>query len=151
MSDDASVAVENPPAVEVPPKRKERPADARPKPQPPCAVVLFNDEEHTFQYVIETLMKASAKDSWSDLSSRASRSRQPAMCALRNAAWTTSPWLLPACQAAMSKDAIRLPSSSTRLTSEGTKPNVTDCSLPSPSALKSLTPRAEWSINMVVT
>ena len=57
MSDDASVAVENPPAVEVPPKRKERPADARPKPQPPCAVVLFNDEEHTFQYVIETLMK----------------------------------------------------------------------------------------------
>ena len=61
MSDDASIAVENPPAVDVPltPKqrRKKQPADAKPKPQPPYAVVLINDEEHTFQYVIETLMK----------------------------------------------------------------------------------------------
>ena len=57
MSDDAGVAVESPPAVEVPPKRKKQPTDAKPKPQPPYAVVLFNDEEHTFQYVIETLMK----------------------------------------------------------------------------------------------
>jgi ATP-dependent Clp protease adaptor protein ClpS len=61
MSDDASVAIERPPAVEVPaqPKqrRKTQPADAKPKQQPPYAVVLFNDEEHSFQYVIETLMK----------------------------------------------------------------------------------------------
>ena len=61
MSDDASVAVESPPTVEVPPKpeqrRKTQPADAKPKPQPPYAVVLFNDEEHSFQYVIEALMK----------------------------------------------------------------------------------------------
>ena len=62
MSDDASVAIESPPAVEVPSKKKKRkkeqPADARPKQQPPYAVVLFNDEEHTFQFVIiETLMK----------------------------------------------------------------------------------------------
>ena len=61
MSDDAGIAVENPPAVEVPPtpkqRRKKQPADAKPKQQPPYAVVLFNDEEHTFQYVVETLMK----------------------------------------------------------------------------------------------
>ena len=47
--------------MEVPPtpkqRRKKQPADAKPKQQPPYAVVLFNDEEHTFQYVIETLMK----------------------------------------------------------------------------------------------
>ena len=62
MGNDASMAVESPPAVECLPKpkqrRKKHPADAaKPKQQPPYAVVLFNDEEHTFQYVIETLMK----------------------------------------------------------------------------------------------
>jgi len=33
--------------------------DDRPKPrqQPPYAVVVYNDDEHTFQYVIETLKK----------------------------------------------------------------------------------------------
>ncbi len=62
MSNDASVAVESPPIVEGPPtpqqRRKRHPADAvTPKQQPPYAVVLFNDEEHTFQYVVETLIK----------------------------------------------------------------------------------------------
>jgi ATP-dependent Clp protease adapter protein ClpS len=62
MSNDASIAVESPPTVEGPPKpkqqRKKQPANAvKPKQQPPYAVVLFNDEEHTFQYVIETLTK----------------------------------------------------------------------------------------------
>ena len=62
MSNDASMAVESPPAVECLPRpkqrRKKQPTDAvKPKQQPPYAVVLFNDEEHTFQYVIETLMK----------------------------------------------------------------------------------------------
>jgi ATP-dependent Clp protease adaptor protein ClpS len=63
MSDDAgiAVAVESPPGVEGPPKPQERrtkqPAGARPKKQPPYAVILFNDDQHTFQYVIETLMK----------------------------------------------------------------------------------------------
>jgi len=36
---------------------KTKPADAAPRRQPPYAVVLFNDDEHTFLYVIETLMK----------------------------------------------------------------------------------------------
>ena len=48
MSDDTSIAEESPPAVEVPlpPKqrRKKQTADAKPKQQPPCAVVLSNDE-----------------------------------------------------------------------------------------------------------
>src|SRR5580658_6912747 len=60
MSDDTSIALESPPVVEIPPppkqRRKKQPSDARPKQQPPYAVVLFNDEDHTFQYVIETLM-----------------------------------------------------------------------------------------------
>src|SRR5271165_4439774 len=60
--DSASTATESPPDVEAPPRpkqrRKKQTADAaRPKQQPPYAVILFNDEEHTFQYVIETLMK----------------------------------------------------------------------------------------------
>ncbi len=35
----------------------ERPADARPRLQPPYAVVVYNDDEHTFPYVVETFMK----------------------------------------------------------------------------------------------
>jgi ATP-dependent Clp protease adaptor protein ClpS len=60
MSDNATVAVESPPAESLPEiksRRETRPADARPKPQPPYAVILLNDEEHTFQYVVEALMK----------------------------------------------------------------------------------------------
>jgi ATP-dependent Clp protease adaptor protein ClpS len=61
MSDDTGAALENLPAVETMPPakqaRKEETAGARPKKQPPYAVVLFNDEDHTFQYVVETLMK----------------------------------------------------------------------------------------------
>ncbi len=55
VNDQAAVAVESPPQVEQD-ERKE-PAKAKPKKQPPYAVVLFNDDEHTFQYVIETLSK----------------------------------------------------------------------------------------------
>ena len=61
MSDDTANAVASPPAVEKPraPKRwrSTQPADARPKKQPPHAVILLNDDEHSFLYVIETLMK----------------------------------------------------------------------------------------------
>lgn len=48
-----AVAVESPPAPVR--RRQERPSD--PKPQPPYAVVVFNDDVHTFQYVIETFTK----------------------------------------------------------------------------------------------
>ena len=55
MSDRTGIAVAAPPAMED--EQATQQADARPKPQPPYAVVLLNDEEHSFLYVIETLMK----------------------------------------------------------------------------------------------
>jgi ATP-dependent Clp protease adaptor protein ClpS len=61
MNDDAGLAVTSTPAAEEPlipeRRRKEQDAAARPRQQPPYAVVLFNDDEHSFMYVIETLMK----------------------------------------------------------------------------------------------
>ena len=38
-------------------RQEDQPAGAKPRKQPPYAVVVLNDEEHTFEYVIETLMK----------------------------------------------------------------------------------------------
>ncbi len=51
----AAMAVAGPPQVEQEAKRDA--SDTRPKKQPPYAVVLFNDDQHSFQYVIETLTK----------------------------------------------------------------------------------------------
>jgi len=36
---------------------KEAPEDTRPKRLPPYAVVVLNDDEHTFEYVIHTFQK----------------------------------------------------------------------------------------------
>ena len=58
MNDSAAVAIETRPQIEQEQRRK--PTEARPKKQPPYAVVLLNDDEHTFQYVIETLSKVFA-------------------------------------------------------------------------------------------
>jgi ATP-dependent Clp protease adaptor protein ClpS len=55
MSQQGAAVVEAPPEEEV--RRREEPAGQKPKRLPPHAVVLFNDEQHTFAYVIETLMK----------------------------------------------------------------------------------------------
>ncbi len=55
MNEPSAAAVESPPQIEH--QGKKEPAAAKPKKQPPYAVVLFNDEEHTFQYVVETLGK----------------------------------------------------------------------------------------------
>jgi ATP-dependent Clp protease adaptor protein ClpS len=38
-------------------RQQEHPADSKPKPQPPYAVIVFNDSIHTFEYVIETFTK----------------------------------------------------------------------------------------------
>lgn len=43
--------------AEVAPRKRERPQDAGPRPQPPYAVIVFNDDLHTFPYVVETFMK----------------------------------------------------------------------------------------------
>ena len=39
------------------PHQEEQPSDAKPKTQPPYAVIVFNDDQHSFPYVIETFMK----------------------------------------------------------------------------------------------
>jgi ATP-dependent Clp protease adaptor protein ClpS len=45
-------------AVLEPKKKKQaRPQDDKPKPQPPYAVIVLNDDLHTFPYVIETFQK----------------------------------------------------------------------------------------------
>ncbi len=55
MRDDTVVAVESPPKPKE--RRRKQLADAKPKVQPPYAVVVLNDDEHSFQYVIDTFMK----------------------------------------------------------------------------------------------
>lgn len=55
MSTEGSVAAQAPPDEMV--RRREKPAEQKPKLLPPHAVVLFNDDRHTFLYVVETLMK----------------------------------------------------------------------------------------------
>ncbi|HWC88440.1 MAG TPA: ATP-dependent Clp protease adaptor ClpS [Pirellulales bacterium] len=52
---EASTAVSETPAEAAPPKAK--PSGTKPKRLPPYAVVVLNDELHTFDYVIETFMK----------------------------------------------------------------------------------------------
>ena len=53
MSDETAVAVESPPL----PTRRQQERASNPKPQPPYAVVLFNDSIHTFTFVIDTLTR----------------------------------------------------------------------------------------------
>jgi ATP-dependent Clp protease adaptor protein ClpS len=47
--------------------KRPRPSEQEPKRLPPYAVVVFNDDEHTFAYVVETFMKVfgyTAQKSW---------------------------------------------------------------------------------------
>jgi ATP-dependent Clp protease adaptor protein ClpS len=55
MCDEMTVAVASPPLPKR--RRKKRPADAKPKKQPPYAVVVLNDDEHSFEFVVETFSK----------------------------------------------------------------------------------------------
>lgn len=54
MSQEQAVAVAEP-EVQTPPR--EKPADRKPKRLPPYAVVVLNDDRHTFEYVIRTFQK----------------------------------------------------------------------------------------------
>jgi len=49
-----TATIEAPPA---PDTRSKPKTDPRPKVQPPYAVILFNDDDHTMLYVIESLQK----------------------------------------------------------------------------------------------
>jgi ATP-dependent Clp protease adaptor protein ClpS len=54
MSDESQLAVAEPPAIE---KTKRKPAHTKPKTLPPYAVIVLNDDLHTFDYVVETFQK----------------------------------------------------------------------------------------------
>ncbi len=58
MGDEIVVEVASPPKAER--RRRQRPSCAEPKQQPPYAVIVFNDDEHTFEYVVNTFMKVFA-------------------------------------------------------------------------------------------
>jgi ATP-dependent Clp protease adaptor protein ClpS len=53
MSSQAAATIECPPVAE----QERASSSARPKKQPPYAVILLNDEDHSFEFVVETLMK----------------------------------------------------------------------------------------------
>lgn len=56
----SATAVAQPPPAELPAaesSRRETPAASKPKKLPPYAVIVLNDDLHTFEYVIETFMK----------------------------------------------------------------------------------------------
>ena len=55
-STESDVAVMEPQVV-VRPKAARPDPKSKPKRQPPYAVILHNDDQHTFQYVIDLLMK----------------------------------------------------------------------------------------------
>lgn len=55
-NDESDVAVMEPQVI-VRPKPARPDPKAKPKKQPPYAVILHNDDDHMFQYVIDVLMK----------------------------------------------------------------------------------------------
>ena len=55
-NDESDVAVMEPQVI-VRPKPKRPDPETKQKKQPPYAVILHNDDDHTFQYVIDLLMK----------------------------------------------------------------------------------------------
>lgn len=56
-SSTATIDTVEAPVQSAPPRQKPQPVPGKPKPQPPYAVVLLNDDDHTFEYVIEVLQR----------------------------------------------------------------------------------------------
>jgi ATP-dependent Clp protease adaptor protein ClpS len=57
VTEATAVEIEEPLVHPKPKKNKRTKQKNKPKPQPPYAVIVHNDEEHTFPYVIELLKK----------------------------------------------------------------------------------------------
>lgn len=55
MSDQSAAAVAESPPSET--QQEKRPSKTKPKVQPPYAVIVHNDDQHTFEYVIDTFAK----------------------------------------------------------------------------------------------
>jgi len=55
MTDEAATAVAEP--LEQTVQRRQARVEKRPKKQPPYHVILWNDEEHTYEYVVNMLQK----------------------------------------------------------------------------------------------
>jgi ATP-dependent Clp protease adaptor protein ClpS len=53
----AEEAIEDAPAPATPPRSDKQKSDSRPKKQPRYHVVLWNDDDHTYQYVVAMLQK----------------------------------------------------------------------------------------------
>jgi ATP-dependent Clp protease adaptor protein ClpS len=55
--DSSDVAVAEPPKAKEKPRPKPASPKQKPKFQPPYAVVVLNDDDHTYEYVIDTLCR----------------------------------------------------------------------------------------------
>jgi len=63
MESDSQAAVAEPPVIDVPEKKaKKSPSKSKPKRMPPYAVVVLNDDEHSYEYVIATFQKVFGYD-----------------------------------------------------------------------------------------
>jgi len=56
MANSNSAVVDEPEVVEKP-RTDQKPDNSKPKVLPPYAVIVYNDDKHTFPYVIETFQK----------------------------------------------------------------------------------------------
>ncbi len=54
---DSNQATASPPEQEVKPEQKVKPASPKPRRQPPYNVILLDDDDHSYEYVIEMLGK----------------------------------------------------------------------------------------------
>jgi ATP-dependent Clp protease adaptor protein ClpS len=55
MSDESATAVDEP--IEATVQRRKERDEKKPKKQPPYHVILWNDDDHTYEYVIAMLMR----------------------------------------------------------------------------------------------
>ena len=63
MESNSQAAVAEPPVIDVPEKdAKKSPTKSKPKRMPPYAVVVLNDDDHSYEYVVATFRKVFGYD-----------------------------------------------------------------------------------------